>query len=340
MAHGRARIVQLHPTLRCNLTCRHCYSSSGPRRHQSLPHDKLSATLADARQEDYEVVSISGGEPLLYRDLVPLLAHARALGLTTTVTTNGTLLTERRLSGLAEHLGLLAISLDGVPASHDRMRGEGAFARLERRLPAVRGSGIPFGFIFTLTQHNLNELTWVLEFCLEEGARLLQIHPLEAVGRAKQELPSAIPDAQEAAFAWLRALELQSKAGASLRVQLDLVDYRYIRERPERVFAGEQSDASQAPLGELLSPLVVETDGTVAPLEYGFDRSLALGNIHTEPLGEMARRWREDGYERFRMHCRRAIDSLGGERELPLVNWFDVVSGRDAEARAETLPLG
>src|SRR4051794_10733540 len=100
MSRGGARIVQIHPTLRCNLTCRHCYSESGPQRSEALPIDVLCATVSDARKEGYDVMSVSGGEPLLYRDLSVLLGHAKSLGMFTTVTTNGTVTTDRRLAAV------------------------------------------------------------------------------------------------------------------------------------------------------------------------------------------------------------------------------------------------
>jgi hypothetical protein len=178
----------------------------------------------------------------------------------------------------------------------------------------------------------MHELGWVLDFALEQGAALLQIHPLEAVGRATDELPESIPDAREVAFTWLRSLELQATAGERLRVQIDLADSRYVVEHPERVYADEVVDPSQAPLAELVSPLVVETDGTVAPLEYGFDRSLTLGNVLYEPLHALAARWRTERYPLFEDRCRRALRSLEGESVVPIVNWFDVVGGRAISA--------
>lgn len=34
---GGVRLVQIQPTLRCNLRCLHCYSESGPERHEEIP---------------------------------------------------------------------------------------------------------------------------------------------------------------------------------------------------------------------------------------------------------------------------------------------------------------
>ena len=60
-----------------------------------LPNLCTCQAIAAACNEGYTVVSVSGGEPLMYRPLAELLEQAHACGALTTVTTNGMLLTER-----------------------------------------------------------------------------------------------------------------------------------------------------------------------------------------------------------------------------------------------------
>ena len=168
-------IIQIHPTLRCNLRCLHCYSTSSPEQATTLSLDTLCQALSDARAEGYNAVGVSGGEPLIYPALPELLHHAHSLGMFTTVTTNGLLLSQKRLEALRGAIDLMAISVDGVPESHDRMRNKaGAFNKMKEKLQLVRDAGIPFGFIFTLTLYNLHELEWVAAFAVEQGAELLQ----------------------------------------------------------------------------------------------------------------------------------------------------------------------
>src|SRR5262249_16081726 len=172
----------------------------------------------------------AGGRTTMDEPLGELRGYARRLGMLTTVTSNGMLLDGRRLAALRGGLDLLAISLDGVPASHNRLRAHGrAFEVMEARLDEVRASGIPFGFIFTLTQYNLHELPWVAEFVLRQGARLLQIHPLEEAGRAAHQLAGARPDGIEMSFAVLAAADLRARFGDQLYVQLDVVDGELLR---------------------------------------------------------------------------------------------------------------
>ncbi len=315
-----SRILQVHPTRRCNLRCLHCYSSSGPEERGELPAALLADALADAAAEGYAVVSFSGGEPLLYRPLRELLEHAHGLGMATTLTSNGMLLDVRRIAGLAGALDLLAISLDGTPASHDRMRGNPrAFATMASRLAGLRDGGIPFGFIFTLTQHNLHELEWVAGFAVEQGARLLQIHPLEAAGRATEALAESFPDAIEGSYAFLLAAGLQKALGNRIQVQVDLLSRRVMAAQPNLFFAGESDPGG--PLAERVRPLVIEADGTVVPIEHGFDRALALGSLLDAPLRELAPRWVAERYAGFRQFCRHAFSAVTADGEPPVADW-------------------
>ena len=64
------RDIQLHPSLRCNLRCAHCYSSSSPEATPALAIDSMATLLAEAAEEDFNAISVSGGEPLIYPALL------------------------------------------------------------------------------------------------------------------------------------------------------------------------------------------------------------------------------------------------------------------------------
>jgi Fe-coproporphyrin III synthase len=315
-------ILQVHPTRRCNLRCLHCYSSSGPDQRDQLPASTFERAISDARSEGYLVVSFSGGEPTLYKELPQLLRHARASGMGTTVTSNGMLLDSRRLEGLIGVTNVLAISLDGLPESHNVMRGSPhAFDEMADNLPAVRASGIPFGFIFTLTQYNLNEAAWAAEFACQQGATLFQIHPLEQVGRASHMLPEARPDDLESAYAYLEVERIRQQYEGRMKIQFDLIHATILRENPERFF--DLREASNRPLADLVSPLVIEADGRVVPFGYGFAQRYALGSLTDAPLSELAVIWRTQGYRDLQSLCRTAFGDAAQQRELPILNWWE-----------------
>jgi MoaA/NifB/PqqE/SkfB family radical SAM enzyme len=325
---GNSRILQIHPTRRCNLRCLHCYSSSGPDEGDDISVGFFRQALSDASLEGYKVVGFSGGEPLVYKPLRELLEYAHQDGMVTTVTSNGMFLDERRLEMLRGNVDLLAISLDGIPTSHNKNRAsEQAFETMAARLEGVRQSGIPFGFIFTLTQHNLHELEWVAEFALEQGAKLLQIHPLEEVGRAKELLQGKRPDEIELAYTFLEFLRIQAMAGERLYVQLDLVAREQLCSNPDRFFADElPREGADYLLSDLVSPLIIEADGTVVPVQHGFSRKYALGNLQQAPLRELAARWKQERYQPFRDLCRRVFEGITTADGLPLTNWYDAIT--------------
>jgi MoaA/NifB/PqqE/SkfB family radical SAM enzyme len=330
---GKSRVLQIHPTRRCNLRCLHCYSSSAPEEHDELPVALLRDALTDAAAERFNVAAFSGGEPILYKPLGGLLDYAHDCGFTTAVTSNGMLLDEPRVEMLRQRADVLAISLDGIPASHNQVRGsDRAFEAMASRLEGVRQAGIVFGFIFTLTQFNLNELEWVADFALEQGAKLLQIHPLEEIGRADQLMNGHRPDATECAYAFIEAARIQKMAGTRLFVQVDLSHRMFVGADPERVLAGHlKATASEMPLADLVSPLVIEPDGTVVPLAHGFSRQYALGNLHCGPLHELAVKWRRDVYSEFHSLAGRVFEEITTSSELRYFNWYELIGRRSME---------
>ena len=323
-----SRVLQIHPSRRCNLRCLHCYSSSSPEEDEAIPLEMLCEALTDASAEGYNVAGFSGGEPLLYKPLAAALEHAHKCGMFTTVTSNGILLNNKHLEILQGRVNLLAISLDGVPESHNRMRAsDSAFEAMQVNLNKIRDSQIPFGFIFTLTQHNLHELSWVAEFARAEGAQLLQIHPLEGLGRASENLLGNQPDNIESAYAFLEFCRLQALHGDHLPLQLDLADRELLRSEPARGLA-EVSDGPTQHLkfAEVLSPLIIEPDGWIVPIQYGFDRRYSIGCLKTAPLRDLTADWRVEKEAVFRRLCRQVFEEVTAPAELPLFNWYEVIA--------------
>lgn len=302
---------------------------SGPDEREQIDQTLLCRAIADARREGYNVVGLSGGEPLMYRPLIEVLAAARRLGMLTTVTSNGMLLTKKNLARLAGVTSLLAISLDGTPASHNRMRNsDRAFDVMAGNLEHVRDSGVPFGFIFTLTQYNVHELDWVADFAVKQGARLLQIHPLEEVGRATQTLRGSEPDERELSFGVAEALRIQKSVGQQLTVQLDVASRAGLRAGPGRVYAAEVNEETSEPLAELVAPLVIEPDGEVVPLQYGFPRAYAVGNLHERRLSELVPGWRRDRLASYLSLCMRTHGELAADSNAGLFNWYGAIASR------------
>lgn len=266
-----SRVVQVHPTLRCNLACSHCYSSSGPDATHELPPEDLIAMLARLRAEGYGVVSFSGGEPLVYRGFDQVAHAASELGYRVNLITNGLLLSPARLDELAGVLSRVGVSVDGTEPIHDRLRGAGTFARTIRRIAHLRDRGITFGVAHCVTRESIADLPWLLEWCIEQGASLLQLHPLATVGRAAGDDDRRLSPADLARL-FLLARLLQIQVDDGLQVQLDLAPIEHVLASRDRYRVLSGPPAERLPLAELVNPVVLDEHGGLWPLAHGMAR--------------------------------------------------------------------
>lgn len=334
---GMSRIVQIHATRRCNLRCSHCYSLSGPEERAELDPALLVSAIKTAKANGYNVVGFSGGEPLMYKGLPAVLDAVCESGMVATVTSNGMLLTKKMVGELKGKANLIAISIDGKPASHNKIRRNSkAFSKMKENLENLREAQIPFGFIFTLTQHNLHELEWITGFALEQGAGLLQVHPLEDTGRAREEMQRQVPDQLEEAYAFVEVARLQALTGDRLTFQIDVIDRDYLKKNPERVFAEKINGTfGDLPFAEIVSPLIIEDDGTVTPITFGFARPWSFGNLHQVSLQQMFDAWRQEKALPFREMCRRVHRKISTEKtKWPFFNWYNALEAEAGKAPA------
>src|SRR5215831_3970960 len=146
------RVLHLHPTRRCNLACLHCYSESGPASGDAIATEAAVSAVAGAARLGYTMLSVSGGEPLMYPGLWALLDEARCAGMLRAVVTNGMTITGRLASRLRDAAEVVAVSLDGPPQRHNYLRHHpAAFARMEIGLAALRAHDVPFKLLCSVS---------------------------------------------------------------------------------------------------------------------------------------------------------------------------------------------
>jgi MoaA/NifB/PqqE/SkfB family radical SAM enzyme len=302
---------------------------SGPGEREELDVELLSLCLEDAVALGYRQLAVSGGEPLLYKSLVQLLEHARSLGMVTTMTTNGMLVTPVRWEALSPLLNLVAISIDGRPEEHDAIRRrDGVFVRTVANLEVIRASHVPFGFIFTLTQNNVDSLEYVVRLAAEHGARSVQVHPLTLHGRAATTMPDARPDAIELVAALLEASRLGNDLGIVVHVDVITVA-QLVKFRDHLV-----PDTPVARLVDVAPALIVQADGSVMPLTHEVSRAFRLGSLLDDGLASLADDWIRRGQAgKLAEACERTWAELAKGHPDSAVYWYDAVATRTHSAR-------
>ncbi len=132
--------VSVNVTLRCNLTCTMCTTCYDA---PELSLAEIKGIIDQTADWGVEVFNPLGGEPFMRHDIEDILAYAVARGFYVTVTTNGTLITERRADRIAQipsdrlHFN---ISLDGDEAGNDEIRSAGMWRRAIQGLQRIRAA--------------------------------------------------------------------------------------------------------------------------------------------------------------------------------------------------------
>jgi len=154
-------------TYNCNLRCKMC-----PFWKRSTPDSSLEgekAILKKIHDSGVTGIAFEGGEPLMRTDLGEILAFSRSLPLHTSLVTNGTLL-ESRIDEIASYIdGVIYVSLDGLNATHDLIRGvRGCFRRAIDGIIASKDKAF-VTINTTIMTENLHEIEDMVTLAKELG---------------------------------------------------------------------------------------------------------------------------------------------------------------------------
>lgn len=153
--------VNFHLLLQCNMACNHCFAAnlSGKR----LPDDGAIDVVRMIAEAGFEKINFAGGEPMLHPGLDSLIRMAKECGMTTSVVTNGTRITDPWLDKISGHLDWIALSIDSpCPETHaasGRADGNGPISA-ERYLGmcgSIRRRDIRLKINTVVTIHNHDE---------------------------------------------------------------------------------------------------------------------------------------------------------------------------------------
>jgi len=191
--------ISWNTTYRCNLRCNHCYLDTNALTRQSV--NELSTQegflLIDQMAElnPNLLLILTGGEPLLRKDIYELTCYASQKGMMIVLGTNGNLINDDNAKRLKESgVTGIGISLDSiVPEKHDKFRGfSGAWDDTINGIEACRRQGVEFQIQTTVTRENFNEIPRIIEFSYDLGAKVFNLFFLVCTGKG-QELTDITP---------------------------------------------------------------------------------------------------------------------------------------------------
>ena len=196
---ARPYVVSWNLTYRCNLACEHCYLDAGGAPQvgtenfadrSELGTDECFRVIDEIAAFAPECLTIlTGGEPLLRRDILEIVRRASERGLWVVVGTNGVSITENLAGRLAEAGARgLSLSLDALDADrHDRFRNvRGAWRNTVEGAEILNRTGLPFIVQTTAGSHNLGELDAIADFAHDRlAAKVWNLYFLVPTGRGQ-----------------------------------------------------------------------------------------------------------------------------------------------------------
>lgn len=184
-------------TRRCNLRCVHCRSSSelDVKSHPDFLTEEAFRVLDDISGYAKPVIVLSGGEPLLRKDVFEIARYGTDKGLRMCLATNGTLVDEETCRNIKDSgIKIVSLSLDGSEASvHDDFRSqEGAFAGTIHAAQLFKEYGIEFIINSSFTKRNQTEIPRVYKLAKELGATAWYMFMIVPTGRGEEMMNELI----------------------------------------------------------------------------------------------------------------------------------------------------
>ncbi|MBX3745299.1 MAG: radical SAM protein [Verrucomicrobiae bacterium] len=178
--------LDVYLTDACNLRCRYCFNWDEPEAPR-IGFEDVCSILRAAYQENNRYVSITGGEPFLYKPIFEVLDFAHRLGYWITILSHGGLLDETRIARLRPFWRLrVRISVDGPDReTHDRLRGEGTFDTTMEKIDLLVRHGINVGVGVTVSEGNVEAVPDILRMCVEKKVAFVRCVPVSRVNKGK-----------------------------------------------------------------------------------------------------------------------------------------------------------
>lgn len=176
-------------TLKCDLACRHCGSRAGRERPDELTTEEALDLVDQMAALDVKEVTVIGGEAYLRDDWVDIVRRVRSHGMSCTMTTGGRGVTaERALAAKEAGLQSVSVSVDGLEATHDKLRGvEGSYRAAMAAFDHLRAAGIKVSANTQIGRVSLREIEALFDQLVDKGIHSWQVQLTVAMGRAADE---------------------------------------------------------------------------------------------------------------------------------------------------------
>jgi pyrroloquinoline quinone biosynthesis protein E len=275
----------------CPLHCPYCSNPvdiGDAKYRRELETEDWTRVFGEARGLGVLQLALTGGEPMLRRDLVELCAGAREAGLYSSLITAGTLFTRERAEALkAAGLDHVQISIQSPnPEDNDRIAGNRSFEKKIAAAHLARELDFPLTINCVLHRQNLDRIEELLDLTVELGAQRLELANTQYYGWAVVNQEALMPSVEQLRRGEEAVTRFRERVGPAVDVLWVLPDM--YEDLPKPCMGGWGRTAMViAPNGDVLP---CQAASTIPGLEFA--------NVREHPLEWI---WNEsDAFARFR----------------------------------------
>ena len=228
MTSNRPTTLLAELTHRCPLHCPYC---SNPleliRGEAELSTDDWKRVFGQARELGVLQLGLSGGEPLVRKDLEELAAHARSIGLYSTLVTSGLGLTRKRAEALKDAgLEHVQISIqDADTANAERIAGVRSVKQKQAAVALVQELGFAFSINVVLHRGNLDRIGEIIDLAGSWGADRLELANTQYYGWGLKNRAALMPTREQVQRAKAIAEEAIERYRKKMQIIFVLPDY-------------------------------------------------------------------------------------------------------------------
>ena len=199
---GPLFIVPWRCTFACDSNCVHCTSAGKP----AAPNEVDTATALKLVDQVYDFgasfFGVTGGQPFTRKDLFQVIAHARELGLNTSIITDGRLLDKEAAANIVKNQMKVSVSIDGTEKTNDVIRGPGAYAAALSAIKKFSKEKLLNCLVYTfanagsVTNANVEDMRHVLDLARRYHARWVVFHGFVPYSKDRKTLKADLTPQQ------------------------------------------------------------------------------------------------------------------------------------------------
>jgi MoaA/NifB/PqqE/SkfB family radical SAM enzyme len=184
----------LYPTYKCNQKCNHCYVREKPKKYfeKNLSNNQLIKIVNNASKIGIPSIIISGGEPLLNKNIEDIGFHIKRKGMCSILLTNGNLINKKRAQKIIKSFNIIRISINGLEKKHNQISNViGSFKKTFnalRLLNKYNDGNLKVVLNIAVNENNIDEVIPISKFFdgLYDSISMIPINTLSGVYSSKK----------------------------------------------------------------------------------------------------------------------------------------------------------